>query len=111
MRATEGQDSVRYDVVVVGGGAADSGGEGRGGHQRRPRRRGHPSPGGCPPCPAQGPGRRRALAPSAGTGNEARERVLGERRHGPRARSRGAALVSPRHKPAKKQSNAQETQR
>ena len=112
MRATEGQGSVRYDVVVVGGGAAaDSGGEGRGGHQRRPRRRGHPPRGGCPPCPAQGPGRRRALAPSAGTGNEARERALGERRHGPRACSRRAALVSPRHEPAKKQSNAQETQR
>ena len=110
MRATEGQGSVRYDVVVVGGGA-DSGGEGRGGHQGRPRRRGHPPRGGCPPCPAQGPGRRRALAPSAGTANEARERALGECRHGPRARSRDAALVRPRHETAKKQSNAQETQR
>jgi hypothetical protein len=37
--------------------------------------------------------------------------VLGERRHGPRVRSRRAALVRPRHETAKKQSNAEETQR
>ena len=99
------------DLTVQVVGAAEAGVRAGAAINAKPRRRGHPPRGGCPPCPAQGPGRRRALAPSAGTGNEARERVLGERRHGPRARSRGAALVSPRHKPAKKQSNAQETQR
>ena len=117
MGTTKGQEPATYDVVVVGGGAAGLSGALMLGQARRsvpvvdagePRN--------APASGVHGFLTRDGTSPDAllqGGREEVRcygAWVLGERRHGSRARpSRGAR--SPSARTAKKQSNAEETQR